>query len=389
MKNNKIRRIILSGNTAWGMYNFRSSLLSHLVSLGYEVYVAAPYDNIYFDKLEKLGCTVFNLPINAKGTNPLEDIKLIARYYRIFRKIHPDISLTYTIKPNIYGSIAAQITKTHHMPITTGLGYVFLNSGITSFVAKALYKIAFAKADSVLFLNNDDMEIFKSLHLLASNKAVRLYGEGVDIDKFYFTPKENFSKDNVTFLLIGRMLYDKGIREYVEAAKLIKKRYKKVTFKLLGAIWEGNPSSITHQQIETWEKLGYVDYLGETSDVRPFIEDADCVVLPSYREGIPCTLMEASSMGRPLIATDVPGCNEVLEDNYNGFICNVKSSISLANQMEHFLKLSFDEKLRLGRNGRLLMEKKFCIERIISQYDKLLNNGILYISFGLAVTMLL
>lgn len=373
MINNIKRKIILSGNTAWGMFNFRSSFLKHLVALGCDVYVAAPYDELFFPKIKDLGCKVLNLPVKAKGTNPLEDIWLVIRYCYLFMKIRPDVSLTYTIKPNIYGSIAARITKTRYLPITTGLGYVFLSQGLASYVAKKMYKLAFSKADYVLFLNKDDMNVFQSQHLLAEHKAMHLYGEGVDLDKFYYSPKSNQTTDKVVFLFIGRILYDKGLKEYVDAARCIKSKYKNVSFKILGAEWKNNPSSISHEQLLDWEQLGLIEYLGATDDVRPYIVESDCVVLPSYREGMPCTLMEAAAMGRPLIATDVPGCHEVVVNHENGLLCNVKDANSLAEKMEEFILMSHSERSDLGNNGRLLMERKFCIEKVLKQYNDILN----------------
>lgn len=364
------KHLVFSGNNAWGMWNFRSKLVKYFIDEGYRVTITAPYDKVYFEKFEKIGCTTYDVPINAKGINPITDIRLILNYRKLLRIIQPDLSITYTIKPNIYASIAAESLGIKYLPVTTGLGYTFLTKGIISKIAHMLYKYAFRKAEQVWFLNKDDIASFKEAKLIAEEKIVQLYGEGVDTEYFSTSTLPN---NEPVFLFIGRMLKDKGVIEYVDAARILKKKYPAARFQLLGAVWLDNPAAITKQEIHYWENEKIVEYLGCTSDVRPYIEEAMCVVLPSYREGVPCTLMEAASMARPIIATDVPGCHEVVIDGDNGFLCNVKDAEDLASKMEKTILMSQENRINMGVNGRIRMIEKFDIKNVIAQYKTAIN----------------
>lgn len=365
--------IAFSGNTAWGMYNFRGKLLRHLVEEGYRVSVLAPYDNVHSPKLVEMGCEVCDMPMNPKGVNPISDAYLLYRYYKMLKKLNPDISITYTIKPNIYGSLAARWLKIPYLPITTGLGYVFIQRTFITTIVKWLYKWAFKSACQVWFLNNDDIETFRNEDIVSNDKIQQLPGEGIDLHRFKLMRKTKSSQPFV-FLLVGRMLMDKGVREYVAAARLLKKKYSNVVFRLLGAVWEGNPATISLEQLREWELEGIVEYKSEVPDVVPYLEQASCVVLPSYREGVPFTLMEGAAMGLPLVATDVPGCREVVLEGYNGLLCPDKSPELLANAMERMLNLSPEERERMGLNGRKLMEEKFDLKLILEQYDRTIKS---------------
>ncbi len=363
--------IVLSGNTAWGMWNFRGALIKHFLKDGYKVSVTAPYDEVYFKKFREIGCQVYDMPINPKGINPIEDYRLFLKYKKLFKQLNPDFSITYTIKPNIYASIAAQQLGIKFLPVTTGLGYTFLTKGLVPAVARQLYRFAFRKAQEVWFLNDDDIAAFRKAKLIAQEKVVQLPGEGIELDRFVCD--NLLSEDSpVKFLLVGRVLKDKGVVEYVEAAKILKQKYPKVHFQLLGAIWKGNPAAIQEGEVRQWHDEEIIEYLGQTSDVRPFLQEATCVVLPSYREGVPCTLMEGAAMGKPLVATDVPGCRDVVKDGVNGFLCKAKDAHDLAMKMEKMLLLSFKDRIEMGKLGRRFMEEKFDIKLILKQYDKLL-----------------
>lgn len=363
------KKLVCSGNTAWGMYNFRGKVLEHFAKT-WDVTVIVPHDDIFSKKIQDLGCEVIDIDIQSKGRNPLADIWLTIRYIQILRKIKPDLSITYTIKPNIYASIAASFLKIPFLPITTGLGYIFLHNNMTSKVAKSLYKFAFSKASKVWFLNKDDMRIFKDAKLIASEKVELLHGEGIDTDKLFTVPL-NTSKRNLTFLLIGRMIADKGLYEYVDAARMVKSKYPDVEFQLLGPLWPGNPAAVSEEQLMKWHKEGVVQYLGATNNVSQYIEKVDCVVLPSkYREGVPFTLMEGASKGRPLIATDIPGCQDVIIDGVTGFLCEVKNVKSLSQAMIKMIELSPEERQNMGTAGRNYMVHEFDIKKIIKQYDE-------------------
>lgn len=370
---NSKKTILLSGNTAWGMYNFRHNLLEHLVEKNYDVYVSAPYDKEYFPKLEKIGCHVINIPVDAKGTNPFKELLLVIKYYKLLKKLKPTLSITYTIKPNIFGSIAARIAHVKYLPVTTGMGYVFLTDNITSKVAKLLYRYSFAKAPQVWFLNEEDVNTFCTHKLIHREQTRCLNGEGIDTRHFAFFYRESHSADRIRFLFVGRLLYDKGLKEYVEAASKLKPIYPQAEFHVLGSYWFDNPSAISKGTMEEWVTSGFIIYDGYSSDVRPALHEADCMVLPSYREGMSCSLMEAASTGLPLVVSDVPGCRELVNEDINGYLCKVKDAESLRQTMEKVILLTQKQRLQMGEASRRLMEKKFSTEQIIAHYDNYLT----------------
>ncbi|EGR0490421.1 TPA: glycosyltransferase family 4 protein [Vibrio cholerae] len=359
-------KLIMVANTAWSVFNFRHSLIKELLSSGVELYVIAPEDK-FSAKLVDMGCQVLDLPMQAKGVNPIADLGLMLRLLRHYREIKPDFIIHYTIKPNIYGSLAAKLAGIPSLAITTGLGYTFVNQNVVSQVARQLYKFAFRYPKEVWFLNEDDRRAFLEHHLIEPDKAVLLHGEGVNLSHFVPTDKPQ-PDENIRFLLIARMLRDKGVCEFVEAARQIRQHYPNAIFQLLGDCGVPNPSVIGREEIAQWEREGAVEYLGTTDDVRPIIAQADCLVLPSYREGIPRTMIESAAMAKPLIVSDAPGCRDVVLDGQTGYLCEVKNAQSLAQRCEQFLTLSDSEKQAMGKAGRSFMEAKFDEKWVIKQY---------------------
>ncbi|WP_337920346.1 glycosyltransferase family 4 protein [Vibrio cholerae] len=364
-------KLVLVANTAWSVFNFRHSLIKELLSSGVELYVIAPEDK-FSAKLVDMGCQVLDLPMQAKGVNPIADLGLMLRLLRHYREIKPDFIIHYTIKPNIYGSLAAKLAGIPSLAITTGLGYTFVNQNVVSQVARQLYKFAFRYPKEVWFLNEDDRRAFLEHHLIEPDKAVLLHGEGVNLNHFVPTDKPQ-PDENIRFLLIARMLRDKGVCEFVEAARQIRQRYPNAIFQLLGDCGVPNPSVIGREEIALWEKEGIVEYLGTTDDVRPIIAQADCLVLPSYREGIPRTMIESAAMAKPLIVSDAPGCRDVVLDGQTGYLCEVKNAKALAQRCEQFLTLSDSEKQAMGNAGRSFMEAKFDENLVIKQYFETLK----------------
>ncbi|MBL0491915.1 glycosyltransferase [Aeromonas veronii] len=363
--------IVIVANTAWSVFNFRYGLLKRLLSDGYHISVVAPNDK-FSGKLKDMGCDVIDLPMSAKGVNPFEDINLVRLLYRYYRRLKPDFIIHYTIKPNIYGSLAARMASIPSLAITTGLGYTFVNDNFIAKIARQLYKMAFRYPREVWFLNEDDRQAFLAYSLVSENKAKLLHGEGVDVS--HFSPISASSSNNhTTFLLIARMLWDKGIGEYIEAARVIKSKYPKTHFQLLGACDVPNPSLISREQISIWESEGIVEYLGTTDDVRTVIANVDCVVLPSYREGIPRTMLEAAAMAKPLIVSDAPGCKDVVIHGKTGFLCKVKNSYSLAAVMELIINQSTQERVDMGMAGRNLVLHKFDERVVIEKYIDMLS----------------
>ena len=362
-------KLIFIGNTAWSMYNFRRPLFQYYLGKGYEVIVASPSDGDYHEQLEELGCRCYDIGMQVKGNNPVKDFATMWQIRKILKKEKPDCCFFYTIKPNIYGSIAAANLSIPYVPITTGLGYVFLVDNWVSRIAKLLYKLAFRKAKQVWFLNEDDVSSFKEAKLIDESKISILKGEGIDVNRF----EVHHETKEISFLLVARMLWDKGVGEFVEAAKIMKKKYPNVSFKLLGAIGVDNPSAISKEKMDEWIKEGHIEYMGVTSDVRPYLYNSACVVLPSYREGIPFSLLEGAAAGKPLIATKAVGCKEVVDDNVNGFLCEIKDARSLADCMEKIILMSVAERCAMGMNGRNKVKAEFGIDVVIQKYDNFLK----------------
>jgi len=362
-----MKNIILVGNSTWGMYNFRKGVILYLKNHNYNIIVASPPDE-YTERLKDLGIEYVPLKrLQPQGANILADIRFFRELKSIYKKYKPELIFHYTIKPNIYGSLAASALKISSVAVVTGLGYTFTYTTAISFVAKALYKIAFKKNKAVWFLNDDDKNFFVSKKLLARDLAFVLPGEGVNTDFFKPSSVIEPEREVVKFLLISRMIYDKGIVEYVEASKILKSRGHKIESELLGFVEVINPKAITKETITLWEKEAPVRYYGSTPDVLPYIQRADCIVLPSfYREGIPRTLLEGASVGKPVITTNNVGCKEVVEDGVTGYLCKIKDELDLADKMEKFILLSNAEKKQMGQKGRERI-KQFFDERIVCE----------------------
>lgn len=360
------KKIIIVSNTSWSLFNFRFSLAKELEKYGYEIILIAPYDE-YSEKL-KQEFEYHNIWMNNKGTNPKEDIKTTFEFYKLYKKIKPDIVLHYTIKPNIYGTLAANILGIKTINNIAGLGTLFIKQNFVTKIAKYLYKYSQSKANKIFFQNHDDYEMFTNEKLVDINKCDILPGSGVDTNKFI--PIKYNKTDNIfRFLLIARMLWDKGVGEYVEAAKIIRSKYQNVEFQLLGFLDVQNNSAISKEQMQSWVEEGFVNYLGTSDNVKEEIAKADCVVLPSfYREGTPRTLLESASMAKPIITTDNVGCRDVVDDGINGYLCEVKNPEDLADKMEMMLSLSDKQRDDMGKAGREKMIKEFDEKIVIDKY---------------------
>jgi glycosyltransferase involved in cell wall biosynthesis len=361
-----MKKIILVANTSWSMIKFRHGIMRAFVEHGCEVFVLAPRDE-YSKEIEDIGCTYVNITIDNKGSSFINDYKLMKELQSVYTKIKPDFIFHYTIKPNIYGSLAAHRAGFPSIAVITGLGYTFINDGPVAKIAKVLYKNTLKYSRKVWFINLEDKNKFLLQNLINPEKIDLIPSEGVDTDR-YFPMKVKKDKDKFVFILIARMLWDKGVGEYVEAAKEIKKKYQNVEFQLLGFTDVANPKAISREQIERWVSLGYVNYLGPTDDVRSYIAAADSIVLPSYREGISMILMESASMEKPIITTNVPGCRDLVNNNVSGYLCKTQDSSDLANAMDKMLQLSKDELKQMGVNARKYMLSEFDEKIVIKKY---------------------
>lgn len=358
-------RIAIVLNTSWNIYNFRMNFISTLLSQGHEVHTIAPVDE-YTKHLTQAGCTHHKVTMDSRGANPIKDSALILELYLIYRRLRPDIILHFTIKPNVYGTLAAAALNIPVVNNVCGLGTVFLKNNLVSAIAILLYKISFRFAHKVFFQNPDDLNLFVNRKLVEASHADLLPGSGIDLARF--TLMAYSRNPRFTFLMISRLITDKGVMEYVEAIKMLRRQGFDARFQLLGAQDPEHKRGIKTEIIDEWIRSGIVEYLGVTDDVRVFISQADCIVLPSYREGTPRTLLEAASSGKPIIATDVPGCNNVVKHNYNGLLCNLKDAVDLAEKMKEMASLDDDYLRKFGKNGRTIAESEFDESRVISKY---------------------
>ena len=359
------RKIAFVGNSSQTMCNFRLGVMSELVRMGYEVVVIAPKDsNITAFKQNQI--RLIPVEIDCKGMNPFVDIHLAKTLKKIYKKEQFHMVFHFTIKPVIYGSWAARRARIPQISVITGLGYTFIRKGWITRFAKCLYRYALRTANEVWFLNQEDKSLFVEQNLVSPFKARLILGEGVDVRKYQ--SNSELSVSPYTFLFIGRVLWDKGVGEFVKAAQVIKKQHPKVQFHILGQLGANNPACVSIEQMEIWEQTRTVKYLGETSNVLPYIEKATCIVLPSYREGVSRVLLEAASMERPIIATNVPGCREIVIDNYNGFLCEAQDTNSLIACMMHMLSLSPTELTSFGKNGRSHVLQQFDEQKTIALY---------------------
>lgn len=361
-------RIVISVNSSWNIVNFRAGLVASLRAAGHEVVALAPPDE-YTSRLRAMGCRFAPIAIDAKGTSPVTDAALLAAYVRRLIEIRPDVYLGYTIKPNIYGSLAAHSLGVPVVNNVSGLGATFIGDNALRRIVGLLYRIALARSRRVFFQNDDDRKLFVERGIVKPEQTGLLPGSGVDLAKFrpdVVRPAPHAGE--FRFLFIGRLLWDKGVGEYVEAARKLKAEGRRIVCAILGFVDVGNPAAIGQARIDAWVAEGIVQYLGATDDVRPHIAAADCVVLPSYREGTPRTLLEAAAMARPLIATDAPGCREAVEHGVNGLLCRIRDADDLAARMREVLSLSPEASGRMGRAGRAKMEREFDERIVIERY---------------------
>ena len=361
-----MKKIVIVSNTSWSLFNFRFELAKQIRNNGYNVILVAPYDE-YSKRLSR-EFEYYDIYIDNKGTDPKEDIKTTIHFYKLYKEIKPDVVLHYTIKPNIYGTIACSLLGIKTINNIAGLGTLFIKQSFITKIAKWLYKYSQSKANKIFFQNSDDFKMFTSEKLVDITKCDILPGSGVDTNKFI--PSEYVKKDDIfRFLLVARMLWDKGIGEYVEASKIIKSKYKNVEFQMLGFLDVDNHSAVSKEQMQEWVDAGYVNYLGISDDVKVEIAKADCIVLPSfYREGTPRILLESASMVKPIITTDNVGCRDVVDDGVNGYLCKVRNAQDLAKKMERMLNLSDEERSQMGKAGREKMLREFDEIIVIQKY---------------------
>lgn len=363
-----MKKVLILANNSIGLYNFRFELVKEMIQEGFQVYftVPEPGDDEKVKLLKEVGAKFIHTPMNRRGINPIEDLKLINLYKEVIDNLKPDIVLTYTIKPNIYGNYIANKFRIPVIMNITGIGSS-LSTGKLKVIIKMLYKYAGSKSNTVFFQNQNNKHFFVSQGLVDESKTQLIPGSGVNIEKF--KPMEVIENGNtIRFLFIGRLMKEKGIEEYLEVAEELTMKYNNLEFQVLGLPEEDKYK----EQIENNNNV--IRYLGTSHDVRNEINQVDCVINPSYHEGMSNVLLEGAAMGKPLLASNIPGCKEIIDHEENGLLFKSKSVESLKEAIIDFINLSDNERKIMGQKSRIKVEKEFDRDIVVSEYMKVIKN---------------
>lgn len=354
-----MKKVLILANSASGLYDFRNELLLKLLE-SYEVHVSLP-DAEKVPQLAIEGCQIHHTPIDRRGVNPVKDMSLLFSYWKLISKIKPDVVLTYTIKPNIYGNLCCGLKRIPYIANITGLGSVFENGGMVQKIVVLLYKLSLKKASCIFFQNKKNQEIFEQ-HGIYGKKARLVPGSGVNLDRHTF--EEYSSKEEkMIFLYVGRVMKEKGIEELLYAAKVLCEENHQVIFRLVGN-YEEDYKDI----VEQYEKQGILELIGYQKEIHPYYKEAAAVLMPSYHEGMSNVILEASATGRPVLASDIPGCQEGFEDGITGFGFPPRDKEALLEALRKFVKLSEDERAQMGKNARAKMEREFDRKQVVNAY---------------------
>ena len=367
-------RIAVVANTAWYLVNFRINLMHALKAAGHDVIAIAPEDDEQAERLRAAGVTFAPVAISGAGTDPLRELQSVWGLRQVFKLHAVQAVLSYTPKGNLYSAMAALTLGLPFVPNVSGLGRSFIRKNWVTVVVKLLYRLTLGRAHKVFFQNLDDMDIFVQAKLVKLERCERLPGSGVDLLRFQMKPMPDHPWDAPVFLLVARLMWDKGVGEFVEAARMVHLHYPRACFQLLGFLDVDNPSAVTSAQVQAWIDEGVLNYLGATNDVRPYLEGSDCVVLPSYREGVPRTLLEAAAVGRPVITTNTPGCRDAVLDGVTGFMCQPRDAQDLAKKLICFLDSSAEIRTAMGKYGRARVEKEFDERLVLTAYERVVQS---------------
>lgn len=365
------RKILIVSNTAWSLYNFRLNLAFALREKGYRVVFASCPDD-YVARLVQAGFEYRPVVFDNASINPFANLKLCYQLYRLYRREKPAAILHFTIKMNLYGSLAAGVLGIPAISNITGLGSLFLEQDFLFRLVRHLYIFSLRFPHTVFFQNPADRDLFIRKRFVSAKKAALLPGSGIDLRRFQ--PRK--AAPQRRYLFVGRLIRDKGIYEFIEAVRLLKNRYPQIEFAVLGSLYSGNPEAVSSDTLNGWVAEKLIHYLGSTDDVVPELACAECVVLPSYREGLSKVLLEAAAMARPIVTTDVPGCRDVVDDGGNGLLCRPYDSRDLASKIEQMILLTPAKRAEMGRRGRKKVESQFDERIVIDRYLKTLQDAI-------------
>jgi glycosyltransferase involved in cell wall biosynthesis len=359
--------VVFSGNSMRSMWQFRSAVILRMRDSGVRPVIVAPFDG-FESRFAEEGVQTYNVAMQAKGTNPIADLLLTARYLSLYRRLGIQLAFHYTIKPNTYGSIACWILRVPSVAVVTGLGYAYVHSNWVARFARTVMGVGLRRASEVWFLNESDNVLLCSLGVVNSARAHVMPGEGIDCEEFAPLSSARSCAAGATFLYVGRLIRDKGLRELVAAFRILRAVHQDARLRMLGPTDYSDPAAITSEELSQWQGEGLVDFLGSVTDVRPFIADSDVVVLPSYREGLPRSLLEASAMEKLVIATDVPGCRDVVVDGQTGLLVPAKSEQQLAGAMLRAAEMSKEEREKFGQLGRQHVLQNFSVSAVWAFY---------------------
>lgn len=351
--------VLVVANFDVGLYKFRKELLQEILNSGHEVYISLPNGDLV-QPLVDMGCQFIETELDRRGMNPVTDLKLIGKYRKILNQVKPDLVITYTIKPNIYMGMLCKNRSIPYVINITGLGTAFQSHGIMLKVFVEMYKLACKKAQTVIFENCENMQIFKNYGIVKEQQCLLNNGAGVNLEEYPFTTYPN--DEQIRFLFVGRVMQEKGIDELFEAARRIKEEYDNVYFDIVGP-YEDDYKDVTEQLVND----GVIEYHGFQEDVKPFIEKAHCFVLPSWHEGMANTNLECAAMARPIITSNIHGCLEAVEDGKTGFLAEPKNADDLYSKMKKFIDLPYDKKIEMGQTSHNHIAGKFDKKDVVSK----------------------
>ncbi len=359
-----MRKVLILANSSAGLYVFRNELLLRLKKEGYEIVISLP-DEVHNDEFEKEGCRVIHTDINRRGVNPIQDMTLYKNYKRLIKEEKPDVVLTYTIKPNIYGGYACRRLKVPYISTITGLGTTFERGGLILKLIVGMYRVALKKCSCLVFQNETNRSIFEKNGIKA-RKHLTVSGSGVNLGKHAQEDYPGHNDDIIRFLYVGRVMKEKGIDEYLYAARKIKEKYKEqVTFSAIG-YFDDNYEEV----IKKAEADGYLKMIPFQKDIHPYMREADAIVLPTYHEGMSNVLMEAAATGRPVIASDISGCREIVNRDVSGILFAPRDKEALFEALDHFMTLTKEQRRTMGQEGRKWVENHFDRNAVVENYMK-------------------